>query len=203
MSATLSKLRSLTEQAKGSGTNKTAVVAWGILIGLGLFALYYFKIEPVYGWMTGFFAWAGSTINSLTNGLDLGNIGKQISDYITANPIVAITGVIGVSGGLLALYERSQRIREKNLKLAAQEAEEYAKIQSSAVTDNLAYYKQEAESAKAELTAIKETNITQQFQTAKAELTTAQTTIQTLEKQLEKARQDLQNTPIKIVKVAK
>ena len=185
------------------GFNWTAVLIWGVLIGLGVFGLWYYRVEPVYGWLNGVGAWADSAIKNLTGSVDFANLGNQLTEYITANPVVAITAIIGVTGGVLALYERSQRIRETNLKLAAQEAEEYAKIQSSAVTDNLAYYKTKAESAEAELTAIKETNTAQLYETAKAELSTKTAEIQTLEKQLEEARDKLANTPVKVVKVVK
>ena len=159
-------------QFQSSEINWLAVIIWGIIGGIILFGLWYFKVEPVYGWMVTLGSWAGSTIGNLTSDLNVESVGNQITTYITNNPIVAVTAIIGVSGGILALYERSQRIRESNLKLAEQEARVYAETQAGAVTENLVYYKQQAASATAELTAIKETNIAQQLEIAKTEIQT-------------------------------
>ena len=172
MTAIVNRLSSLTSKVDSKGANWKAILFWGLVIGLGIFCLWYFKVEPFYGWTVSVGSWAGSTIGNLTSDLNVESVGNQITAYIQANPIIAVTGIIGVSGGILALYERSQRIRESNLKLAEQEARVYAETQAGAVTENLVYYKQQAASATAELTAIKETNIAQQLEIAKTEIQT-------------------------------
>jgi gas vesicle protein len=179
--------------------NWKAVLIWGVVIGVGVFALWLYKVEPVYSWMCSIGAWADSTIQGLTGNLNVNDLGNQIVEYIKANPIVAITGIIGATGGILALYERSQRIREQELKLKAEEAQQYAQIQTSAVTDNLAYYKEKAESATAELTAIKETNIAQQLETAKSEVQTLTATVTAQKRQMQELMDKLANTPVKVV----
>lgn len=203
MTEKLSKLKGLYGKAANQGFNWTAVLVWGGLLGIGFFAVWFYKVEPFYGWGVGLAEWVGSTIASLTGGLNAENIVDQVTEYIKANPIVAFTGIIAVTGGVLALYERSQRIRETNLKLAAKEAEEYASLQKTAVTDDLAYYKTKADSYEAELASMKETNTAQLYETAKNELTSKTAEIESLKRQQQELMDKLANTPVKIVERVK
>ena len=171
---------------------------WGVIIGLAVFALWWFKVEPVYGWVNGAVTWADSTIKNL----NLNGIVEAVTTKLQ-DPIVLVPLCLSVGAGILGLYERSQRIKADHLKLQAQEAELMASRQLSNVTTTATEYKNTAESALRELSALKETNPVQQLETAKQTLLLKQGEILALQKELEKARKDLSSIPYREVPVYK
>lgn len=136
------------------GGSKLLIVLSGLAIGLVLFYLWFAKIEPVYGWLTGVQAWVASTIASF----NLNSIGETVQAQFKENPMLLLTGVGTVGGLAFTWYERSQKLKAENLQLAAQQAEIAAKQQSGNLVTILNGKTVELEQTQAELDKLKATD---------------------------------------------
>jgi hypothetical protein len=74
----------------------TFIILAGALLGLGIFGLWYFKVEPLYGWLTGIFTSISTQINTAASGLTFGEV---IHGYL-AKPETLV-----MLGGVAALQD--------------------------------------------------------------------------------------------------
>ncbi len=110
----------------------------GILVGLGLFGLWYFHVEPIYGLTTGF-------ITPIVEGAR--GIGQTfippVIDYITKNPLAVLTATVtigGVIGGKLLqshyekqkaqLQSQAEQVMTDNMSMAKSYTDLQAKYSS-------------------------------------------------------------------------
>jgi hypothetical protein len=83
----------------------TFIILAGALLGLGIFGLWYFKVEPLYGWLTAIFTSISTQINNAANGL---NFGEVINGYLAKPETLVMLGGVA-AGGVSALYYKIKK----------------------------------------------------------------------------------------------
>lgn len=165
---------------QGKITNWKAVVFWGVALGAVLLLVvgYIFKINPFYGWITGFPSWVGSQISSLTGGV---GIAETISNTIKENPLAVVMAAISVGGSALALYEKALKAKAERCAALEQEAKMRALTANSSLESTVSKLKFEKESLEGQLKIYGESNLGQLYEEAKTtinQLTTQNNNLQ-------------------------
>jgi len=105
----------------------------GVLIGGGVLAVWFMRIEPLYGWMAPIMDGANNVAIAVAQKVEetLGNFGTQLSNPATA--LSAITGGAAVVGGLYTIASKIQSQR-KIAQTQVDAAREVAEAQKIAIS---------------------------------------------------------------------
>jgi hypothetical protein len=179
--------------AKAKGYNWKAIVFWGIIAGLILFALYWYQ-EPILL----FFQSLPNRISSFQMP-DLNGFSAGIIKYINENPISVIVGGVSLCTAAVTLISKIRADRAKNAALVEKaQLEELATQKIQLAQSQSLELKNQLEEALADNSKEALIETQQLMQQQKTEF---ESSIKTLERELQKSREQLKNTPVKIVKV--
>ncbi len=109
----------------------TYALVLGVVIALGLYGLWFFQIEPVYGWLAGSMVLIEAAAVSLVEGIKTGIAGLT-SAFVT-QPIGTITATLASAGAVYGIVSKI-RADHQTAKVQAEAATQVAEAQKAAIS---------------------------------------------------------------------
>lgn len=107
-----------------TGTTYKVYVLVGLIVGLCIFAVWFFRIEPVHGYVDNFIGALQPLISGITSLVK--NLMSDMGKYFEAQPLPATIGVVTAFGTIYGVYSTvsAQRARAETERLANEQIQD-------------------------------------------------------------------------------